>query len=442
MILLRNAIFLFLIVISGCTGTRRMLHDAQVLEEAGMKSRAFEHYQSVYRTKGDTRALVGMRRVAQSLLDEHFRNAQMLCLREQYIDALDAYDKAFAFADQQRELELRTPVGVREQKQQCVTGYVDHLYRQAESAVLDERYEEARQHLTELRRIDPFNRKADYLHALAEIIPSYNLGKKAYELGLYREAYHHFLEVTRRDAAYKDALTLREECLSKSKIPLAYLLIDNTRVDPSIETSTGAMIKNAILNLNDPFIQLIDRENIEQMLAEQIKGMSGLIDEKTAIQAGRLTGARYLLTGEIVNYDHLTAPQRGFERKAYLGPSVSSKKVRYTEYRLGRGLDVSFRYQIIDAETGRMFATGIIPFSDRDNVIWADFTGDHSLLYPGDWKWQLISSKEDVVHRDQRDDLMAQFNGRKGPVSEQELRSRMMNIVAGSIAEVVRNFRP
>jgi hypothetical protein len=89
--------------------------------------------------------------------------------------------------------------------------------------------------------------------------------------------------------------------MNKSKVTIAYLLVDNPDVDGAIETATGASIKNAILGLKDPFIELLDRENIDHLLGEQIKGMSGLIDEKTAIQAGRLTGARYLLTGEVLN---------------------------------------------------------------------------------------------------------------------------------------------
>lgn len=430
------------IIISGCTGTRKMLHDAQMLEDSGMKSRAFEQYQAVYQIKGDTRALVGMRRVAQGLLDDQFRNAQMLCMREDHEAALDQYERAFIYAGQHSTLELKIQPGAREQQQQCRQSYGENLYKKAEAAVLDERYEEARILLDKLRRIDSNNRRADYLSVLAEIIPNYNLGKKAYELGLYRDAYYHFLEVTRRDAGYKDALALRDESLSRSRIVLAYLQVENPKIDRAIAADLGAMIKNAVLNLKDPFIHLVDRENIEQIITEQIKGMSGLIDEKTAIQAGRLTGARYLLTGELLRYEHMTAPQRSVERKAFLGPITSSKKVRYTEYRLGRGLDVTFRYQIIDAETGRMYASEVLQFSERDNVVWADFSGDYTMLYPGEWKWQLINSKEDVVHIDKRKELMDQFQGRRGPVTEQELRSRMIADFSRRVSEIVRNFKP
>ncbi|MFN8698041.1 MAG: CsgG/HfaB family protein [Flavobacteriales bacterium] len=425
-----------------CQGTRKMLHEAELLEQEGMPSRAFESYSALYEAKGDARALVGMRRVAQRLLDEQFRNAQMQCMRGNFDAALTEYDRAHAYANQHRELELRIPAGAESQQDQCRADYVAFLYDQAATAVKDERYDEARSFIDRLRRLDRNHREAEYLALLCEIIPNYNLGKKAYELELYRDAYYHFLEVTRLDASYKDALALRDECMNKSKVTIAYLLVDNPDVDGAIETATGASIKNAILGLKDPFIELLDRENIDHLLGEQIKGMSGLIDEKTAIQAGRLTGARYLLTGEVLTYEPVVAQQRGIERKAYLGPTTGSKKVRYVEYRLGRGLDASYRYQLIDAETGRVHATAVVPFSERDNVVWADFEGDYTMLYPGEWKWQLIGSKEDVVNRDQRDELMAQFTGRRGPASEAEIRQRMMNDVAVKVANAVKAFRP
>lgn len=435
-------LLLLTLVLSGCSSTRKMLHDADLLEQSGLRNKAFENYQAIYTSNGDTRALIGMKRVAQGLLEEQFREAQMHCMRGNFEHALQVYESAFAYVEQHRELELKTPAGASDQYESCRTDYANHLYTLAEEAVLADRFDEGRAHLDKLRRFDRANKKAEYLALLCNIIPNYQLGRKAYEFGLFRDAYFHFLEVTRLDATYKDALLLRDECLTKSKISIAYLLIENPKVDHSIETSVGAMIKNAVLGLQDPFVQLLDRENIDQLIAEQMNGMSGLYDEKTVIQAGRLTGARFILTGELVSYEPMNAPQRGIERKAYLGSITSSKKVKYTEYRLGRGLDASFRYQIIDAETGRVYATAIIPFSHRDNVVWADFEGDHSMLYPGEWKWQLISSKEDVVFREKREELMDQFNGRKGPISDQDIRGLMMNYHAAEVAIAVKKFRP
>jgi hypothetical protein len=105
-------------------------------------------------------------------------------------------------------------------------------------------------------------------------------------------------------------------------------------------------------------------------------------------------------------------------------------------------LDAAFKFQILDAETGRVFATEVIPFSDRDNVVWSDFEGDYSRLYPGEWKWQLISSKEDVVNIKEKDRLMSEFTGRKGPMSEMELRNKMIALFADRVGKAVKEFKP
>jgi len=437
-----TCLILLTLLVAGCANPRRLLREAEILEQEGMRARAFEAYSAIYNDHSDARALVGMRRLAQAQLEEQFRDAQTRCMRGDFENALADYERAYRYAEQHRDLELRIPVNAEGQQVQCRSDFVKSLYGRAQQAVRDERFDEAKNLLDRLRRIDRSHREAEYLALLCDIIPHYNLGIKAYQLGLYRDAYSHFLEVTRLDAGYRDALALRDECMSKSKVTMAYLRVDNPNVENAIEISAGATIKQSILALKDPFIELLDRDNTDQLVEEQVKGMTGLIDERSAIQAGKLTGARYLLTGEILTYEPVVAHQRAYDRKAYLGPTESSKKVRYTEYRLGRGLDASFRYQLIDAQTGRVHASAVVPFSERDNVVWADFEGDYSMLWPGEWKWQLIGSREDVVHREARDELMAQFTGRKGPVSEQELMQQMLMSVAAEVSRTVRDFRP
>jgi hypothetical protein len=53
-----------------------------------------------------------------------------------------------------------------------------------------------------------------------------------------------------------------------------------------------------------------------------------------------------------------------------------------------------------------------------------------------------MNSKEDVVLIDKRDELMGQFTGRKGPISELEMRMKMMDEIGAKVAIAVKNFRP
>ncbi|MFN6380298.1 MAG: CsgG/HfaB family protein [Flavobacteriales bacterium] len=442
MIRLLFILFSLSLVVAGCGGSRSMLKEAHTLEQGGLTQKAFEKYNEVYQQHGKVEGLVGMRRIAQAELNSIFQKAQMECMRGNYESALQTFDQGMAYHREHSALQLNVPASAETQRASCSADYINFLYESAEAAVKDERYEEAQQLIRKLRSIDRNNKKAEYLDLLSRIYPNYNKGVKAMELGYWREGYDFFNEVVQLDAGFKDALQRMNECLEKAKFSIAYVPVEKKEVADAMERALSGAIKQQILQLRSPFIELVEREHMETLLGEQMNSMTAVFDEDKVIEAGKLIGARYIITGEIVTYDHKVAPQRSFERKAYLGPTVGSKKVKYTENRLGRGLDASFKFQILDAETGKVFATEIIPFSERDNVVWSDFEGDYTRLYPGEWKWQLMSSKEDVVNVKDRDRLMAEFTGRKGPVSEAELMNRMIAAFADRVGKSVRNFKP
>lgn len=442
--MIRYLYFLFISIILfwGCSGSRPLLKEAHTLEQGGLTQKAFEKYNEVYDQYGKPEGLVGMRRIAQTELNAQFQSAQMECMRGNYEKALGLFESAFFYASKYSSLQLSIPASAESQNASCKSDYVNFLFSSAESAVKDERYEEAQELIRKLRSIDRNNKKAEYLDLLSRIYPNYNKGVKATELGYWREGYDFFNEVVKLDAGFKDALQRMNECLEKSKYTIAYIPVEKRNIDDGTIKSLSGAIKQRILQIQSPFIELVERESIEALLGEQMTTMTAAFDEKSVIEAGKLIGAQYIITGELVSYDHKVAQQRSHERKGYLGPTTSAKKVKYVENRLGRGLDAAFKFQILDAETGRVFATEVIPFSDRDNVVWSDFEGDYSRLYPGEWKWQLISSKEDIVNIKEKDRLMSEFTGRKGPVSEIELRNKMISLFADRVGKAVREFKP
>ena len=95
-------------------------------------------------------------------------------------------------------------------------------------------------------------------------------------------------------------------------------------------------------------ITLLERERLEDAGAELRLGMSGLVNNKTAAQIGKLAGCEYILLGSITN---LAKGGSGMGLPGFgipLGIGVSKEKVKAT-------LDV----RVIDVETGSIvFAEG------------------------------------------------------------------------------------
>ncbi len=74
-----------------------------------------------------------------------------------------------------------------------------------------------------------------------------------------------------------------------------------------------------------PNLSLVDREELERSLDEQELNLSGMVNPQEAIQVGRLTGAKILVTGSVTQLDEamfLTAKLLGTETGRVVGVSV------------------------------------------------------------------------------------------------------------------------
>ncbi|MEY3398066.1 MAG: hypothetical protein RL220_660, partial [Bacteroidota bacterium] len=299
---MKRLILLAFTFIMACSPQKKLMREAAVLENGGLSEEAYKAYENIYHQTSSADARVGMRRTAGGILEFKLSAARAACMNENYEDALAKYEEAFAYANSVRGLELPVSSLHQEQYNNCRQSYINVLFDQAQSLVMNEEFEEATRLINRIFSLDRNNQQARYLDILCEIIPLYNAGKKAMDIGMYREGYAYFDEVTRIDAGYKDVRELKNQCLEKARYTIAYVPIRNNEVKKAVESSVGAAAKDAIVKLNDPFIQLVERENLEQLLLEQKQGMEGIFDEQTAIQAGELLGARYLVTGEIIAF--------------------------------------------------------------------------------------------------------------------------------------------
>jgi hypothetical protein len=433
---------LIAIIMVACTPQKKMLKEATTLENGGLREEAFNKYTLIYRDWENAEARVGMRRTAQELLNQKLANARMACLSGNYEQALEEYEQAFAYQSKFQDLELQGSSMAQDAYNQCKIDYVNYLYETAEDHVMAEEFEEAQRKINRIYSLDRNNKKVKYLEMMCDILPNYNAGKQAFDLGMYHEAYVYLTEVTRIDVAFRDAKFLRDECIRIVGYTIAYVPINHPKICDAVEATLGAAIKDHILDLKDPFIHLVERENLDQLLVEQKQSMEGIFDEATAIEAGKLLGARYLVTGEIISFDSDLSRLRENERKGFLGSTPQSKHVRYMEYTRSRTLDVSFRYQLVDALTGRIYASETIPFSASDKAEWAEFEGDPDMIWPGEWKYQLIGSQEDYVDRDKKEELRKKLKANKEPLSEMELQLRLSNFIGNKVSQAIANFKP
>lgn len=434
-----------LLLLAGCNSSRLLMEEAQQYEDAGMYSDAMDRYVELYdNNKTQVEAHISMKRVGQLLVDEVLLQARSKKALGDYDAAMDMYDQAHDISKKYAFLELTIPSQFAGFESELKAAWINDLYNEAEALVLREQYDEADKYINQIFRLDRDNQRAEYLSIMSELYPNYNKGKKAYELGLYREAHAFFQTVSDLDADFKDTPELMADCRDRCSFSVAYVPIHRNRIEQSVEVAVGTHIKDEILSAGSPFVRLLERENLDQLIEEQRQNMGAAFDEEKAVEAGMLEGAQYVLTGEFLKYTNTLGRQNYDEKKGYDGRTLFSNKVRYSEYSRERTIDASFKYQLINVETGQIHASGNIPIFDRDLVEYVVYEGNHERLHAGNWKSRIVGSRIDVVHSsvEEKADLDRKLNGRRMNKSAMQMELEMVDMIACEVAQKVIDFSP
>lgn len=386
------------LMLLGCSTYKAQLQDAKEYEEARMYSKALSLYSELLVRKESKEALIGKKRVIDAYIKEDFDSPiRLLCMQEKFSEADELLAKLKDFVENNKDMDVKEPYGLKEFVKQSKHSYCEGLYKQAESEVLASKYDKAKEKLNVIRSLVSDFPNLRYLEGMCELYPNYYLATKALEAGSLREAYSALKKIDDIDPSFKDAKQLMEGCLKQGRITVAYVVVDKTNVKNEVEKEMGSQVVQALLENKDPFLTMLDRDYTNKILEEQKMAMSGLFDEQTIIQAGQLMGAKYILLGEVVEY---SADQKLNDyglKKGYLGKKISDQKVKYRQYNKKFTTQMRFRINMIDSETGETLFNTVFPLNKVKEIDWAEYTGDYKMVYPGAWNMELIRTSEDRV---------------------------------------------
>jgi hypothetical protein len=357
---------LLILVLFGCGSARKQLERATVYEREGMFQKAYDSYSTLYQKKPrNVEAHVGMKRCAQGILDQMQSEASGLYLANDLAAGDRKRQDALYYKQRmQREgFDLVWDPMVDTRRRELQTNEAVRLFELAEEAMRNDRFAEAEELVGRSLKLEPTNKEAEYLLKLAQLEPVYRQGKRAMELDLWRDAYRCFKRVTDRDAGYKDAWSLQAQARDKALVVLAYVPLFERgmytndlglTLQGQVEGQLAAQVKQAILDLKDPVIMLVDRDNTEELLAEQQRQMTGVYDDRYVVEAGKLIGARYVLTVRILRYDEIL--RRDIEVQMQLldaenGRIHLSEIVKVNKQEIGKG---NTRSQLLDRAAKRM----------------------------------------------------------------------------------------
>ncbi len=134
---------------------------------------------------------------------------------------------------------------------------------------------------------------------------------------------------------------------SQEPVSLAVLPFNNMNGNQDQDYLTGIITSILVEDLSQSgALRIVERENIREVLKEQKLQMSGLLDEKSAMKAGKLLGASYILKGGYVFLgqdvfinttliDVETGSSRTFSQRGYQENTVHALSEKLQEYLTG-----------------------------------------------------------------------------------------------------------
>lgn len=447
-----NRFLLILFVISqvllaSCHSSKHYYKVGAKQENGGLVIEAAEsYYTALQRKRTNVDAQIALKRTGQLVLNNLLNDFAKQKNFGDHKSAVYSYQKARSYCDRVQSVGVSLLLSDFYEKdyQDCKNSYLKSLYDEGNGLLQEKKYAEAELKFEEIKRLDPSYKDAGDLGDIAYLEPLYQQGRIALELGNYRAAYNNFDKAIQRKPTYKDAARLKEESLEKGRFTIALIDFKNTSSVPGLDSKVAAYTLEALTHSEDPFIHVVDRDNLQTILAEQQLQMTGVIDENSAVAAGELVGAKAILTGTVLSFSETRGTLRSKERDGYVSyqdrvlnrtdgkyyMQTLYRPVKYKEYYNSNSCSISFQYRLTNIKTGEIIATEIIEKSINDEVIYGRYDGDVKSLWPA-------GQGGPNMNQNDRRALQAMMAARQDLKPSSELSNSLFNEVSGQMTNAI-----
>jgi len=264
-----------------------------------------------------------------------------------------------------------------------------------------------------------------------------NAAEKHYQQGItwentrYKEAAKEFNRAQQYIAGYKDASERYEKARLKAVKRIAIMSFENKSGKQQFGSLGETMSDQTIgIIMSDPsnleFVEMVTRDRLEQLLVEQKLGQTGVINEETAAEIGKVLGIHSFIFGKVNTVTFSVSPESKAsyyqEAEVYQGKGLPYKKVYANVIITTRKAksNVTVTYQVIEVAKGTIVKSGSIIGEYDFEYKFGRFTGDVNAI---DYNLRELCQKEELY-----------------PPSEDELVNNAMNDASKKLAEELAKF--
>lgn len=414
--------------------------DKQYLEASNF------YFEALNLKKTNVDATIALNRVGKKALNKYLNDFYQEEAMGNVKDAVYAYLKASEYQKKLNTYKVyhEIPSPYKDKYAVIRETYLQNLYVEGQNFMDKLDYKNAERNFTEILKFDVDYKNAKSLNDIAYVEPIFINAKQQLENEDFRNAYNHFTLVLKRIPNYKDANESRKEALERGRRTFLIFTFENITGKRHIETKISDYISSELSNLSDPFLRLVDRGNFEKIMREQELTTSGLVDESSAAEIGKLFGAQKAISGKVIAYYYKTSRSRPQKREAAEPYTVKKKredgegyinetkykKVKYTNYTKTVDIRIEFKYKVISLQTSEVLLSDIIELSSGDRTSYSTYDGDFKRLYP-------LSQSGVDKNKYSINKLRSQFTERRKLKTEDELSNDLFKNIS---VKVVKNI--
>ena len=195
---------------------------------------------------------------------------------------------------------------------------------------------------------------------------------------------------------YKDAADLYEKARKAGVKRIAIIPFENKSGKGGYGAIADAIVDGTVSDVMGDssateFLEIVSRDQLEQVMQEQKLGMTGFVDGKTATQLGKILGVKEIVTGKITQIAasrEKTTPKRSRLKETICvqenskGDCVQNAEVYadVTEYNRTASATITGSYSVIDVKTAAIKKQANMEGKYAFSAAWATYTGDEKAL--------------------------------------------------------------
>jgi len=204
-------------------------------------------------------------------------------------------------------------------------------------------------------------------------------GQRHFRAGDYKSAYHALKHSLRYQPEHSSAKQLFDEAKQKLTVRVAIFPFSASRIDARFGELAAQRLLARALPQRSEFMVFLEREHLQKIFEEQALSQTGAIDEKTAVEVGKLSGVNVIVVGSMTlvsqklsgptprqligYYDQSYRDAKGVQR-------TKKEPFQYTSYEVQRTAEVNISYRFISVETGEILFNESLTRSVEDRADW------------------------------------------------------------------------